>query len=197
MSHASRFVSLGFLSVLCAACAMCASAQEGVESAPQGGALAPAETERVEISQEIEGAGDEFARLSAETALARARLELIEAQRLVDEAEARLQGGGAVAQAPILIGIFGAGEVRLAELALGRTTRRLRVGDQVTHEYRLAEIGLGSAVLVNERGERSRLFINRRSAPLPVLQREYPAGAGSQEQQGRGGAVPPVMPGSF
>jgi hypothetical protein len=140
---------------------VCVNAQDAAPSAPE----APS---NVQLSPALEEAGDEFARIAAQTELLRAQTALLEAQRAAEEARGRLSGGVAAQAAPLLIGIFGAGDVRLAEIAVGTTARRLRVGDYVSDDFRLAQIEQGSVVLVDRLGARSRLFLNKRAPPEPL-----------------------------
>lgn len=148
------------MSVLLMAVSVCASAQEAQP--------APASPPRaVELEPALEGASDQFRQIAAQTELLRAQTALLEAQRAADEARGRLSGGVG-AQAPLLIGIFGAGDVRLAEIAVGATARRLRVGDYVSEDWRLVQIEQGSVVIADARGAKSRLFLNKRAAPEPV-----------------------------
>jgi len=116
----------------------------------------------------IEAASDQFARIAAETELLKAQAALLDAKRMAAEAEQRLSGGSATQASPVLIGIYAGGTVRLAEIALGSTSRRLSQGAQVSDRWRLQAIEQGSVLLVDAQGARSRLFLNKRSGPEAV-----------------------------
>lgn len=188
----NRRAGAAIASVLAAMFSVCVNAQEAAPSAPE----APP---NVQLSPALEEAGDEFARIAAQTELLRAQTALLEAQRAAEEARGRLSGGVAAQAAPLLIGIFGAGDVRLAEIALGTTARRLRVGDYVSDDFRLAQIEQGSVVLVDRSGGRSRLFLNKRAAPEPLrasgIQPATPNAGGGfpvPVQGAASGSLPPI-----
>ncbi|XAI97259.1 hypothetical protein [Dolichospermum phage Dfl-JY45] len=180
MSCSSRRSVSVAMSVLLLAVSLCASAQE----APAASTSPPP---AVQLDRALEGAGDEYGRIAAQTDLYRAETALLEAQRAAEEARARLSGGVGAQAAPLLIGIFGAGDVRLAEIAVGSTARRLRVGDFVSDDWRLVQIEQGSVVLADRSGARSRLFLNKRAAPEPV--------SASSIQQAPPGATPGMTAG--